>query len=104
MRTVSTAYSGIPSARSTIERLAAVGAGHEMLQHRVEAGANRRLVRSLADAGARPHHLDQRPVADPLAVGRGAALVPPDGFHDAVEVLLELPREPRLADAGLADK
>ena len=51
-------------------------------------------------SGAHAHHLGERPVRDALAVGEAAAAMPPDGVGDAVDVLLELPAEPRLADAG----
>ena len=57
----------------------------------------------LRDPRPHPHHLGQRPEGDALAVGEAAAAVPPDDVGEAVDVLLELPREPRLADAGDAD-
>ena len=60
--------------------------------------ARARLV--LADPGAHAHHLGERPVGDALAVGEAAAAVPPDLLDQAVHVLLELPGEARLADAG----
>ena len=62
----------------------------------------RRLVR-LGDAGTAADHLRQRPEADSLAVRRRPALVPVDDLGDAVDVLLELPDQPALADAALAD-
>ena len=40
---------------------------------------------------------------DALAVGRAAAVVPPDRLDQAVHVLEELPRQPGLADAGRSD-
>ncbi len=61
----------------------------------------RRLV--LHDAGAHAHHLGERPVGDTLAVGEAPAAVPPDLLGQAVDVLEELPGQPRLADAGEAD-
>ena len=54
----------------------------------------------LGDAAPHPHHVRERPVGDALAVGEAAAAVPVDALRDPVEVLVELPREPRLADAG----
>ena len=54
----------------------------------------------LGDAAAHAHHLGQRPVGDAFAVGEAAAAVPEDVRREAVDVLLELPGEPRLADAG----
>src|SRR6185436_12712625 len=47
-------------------------------------------------------HLRQRPERDALAVRRRPALVPPHLLGDAVAVLVELPGEPALADAGVA--
>ncbi len=54
----------------------------------------------LDDAAAHPDHVGQRPVGDALAVREAAAAVPVDRRRDAVEVLVELPAEARLADAG----
>ena len=59
-----------------------------------------RVVVVLGDAGAHAHHVRERPVGDALAVGETAAAVPVDVVDEAVEVLVELPREPRLADPG----
>ena len=73
----------------------------QVLVHRrreLLAGRLRRLV--LADQAAHAHHVRERPVGDALAVGEAAPAVPPDGVDDAVEVLVELPGEARLADAG----
>ena len=52
----------------------------------------------LADPAAHPHHVGERPVGDALPVGEAAAAVPVDLLDDPVEVLVELPRQPRLAD------
>ena len=54
----------------------------------------------LGDAAAHPHHVGERPVRDAFAVGEAAAAVPPDRLRDPVEVLVELPADPRLADPG----
>ena len=54
----------------------------------------------LGDPAAHPHHVGERPVGDALAVGEAAAAMPVDGLGDAVEVLVELPAETRLADPG----
>src|SRR5512146_2633775 len=59
----------------------------------------RRLV-LLADPAAHPHHVRERPVRDPLAVGEATAAVPVRRLGDSVEVLVELPRETGLADPG----
>ena len=61
-------------------------------------GGGRLLV--LGDQAAHSHHVGKRPVGDAFAVGETAAAVPPDRVDDAVEVLVELPRQARLADAG----
>ena len=54
----------------------------------------------LGDPAAHPHHVRERPVRDALAVGEAAAAVPVDVCGDPVEVLVELPGQPRLADPG----
>jgi hypothetical protein len=58
------------------------------------------LVLLLLDRGPHPDHLGEGPVRDAVAVGQAPAAVPQDAFGDAVHVLLELPRQARLADAG----
>ena len=60
------------------------------------------LVVVLGQLGAAADHLAQRPERDPLAVGRRAAAMPVDRLRDAVDVLLELPDQPALADAARA--
>ena len=56
------------------------------------------LVVALGQAGPPPDHLAERPERHALAVRRRASAMPPDRFDDAIEVLLELPGEPALAD------
>ena len=58
------------------------------------------IVLALGDACAHPDHLGERPVRHAVAVGQATAAVPDDVLRDAVEVLVELPGKPRLADAG----
>ena len=53
--------------------------------------------------GAAANHLGERPERDAVAVGETAPGVPPDVAGEPVDVLLELPREARLADAADAD-
>ena len=65
----------------------------------VSPRASRRLVVVLGEAGPPAHHLAERPERDPVTVGRRSAAVPVDGLGDAVDVLLELPDQPALADA-----
>ena len=74
---------------------------HSAQAPRSAAGSLRVVV--LAQARPPANHLGERPEGAPAAVGGGAAGVPVDGLDDAVEVLLQLPGEPRLADPGLAD-
>jgi hypothetical protein len=57
----------------------------------------------LADPRAHAHHLCERPVGDAVAVREAAAAMPVHVVREPVDVLLELPREPRLADAGDAE-
>ena len=51
------------------------------------------------DPAPHPHHVCERPVGDAVAVGKTAPAVPVRELRQAVEVLVELPAEPRLADA-----
>ena len=74
----------------------------ELGERRGDPLAGRGVVVVLAQAGAPPDHLAERPERHPLPEGRGAALVPVDVLADAVDVLEELPRQPALADAALA--
>ena len=67
-------------------------------QRHLELLACRRGLLVLGDPTAHPHHVRQRPVGNTFAVGETASAVPPDLLHDPVEVLVELPRQPRLAD------
>ena len=73
--------------------------GEVLLERRRKLLARRvrRLV--LADPAAHPHHVGERPVGHALPVGQAAAAMPVHLLDDPVEVLVELPREPRLADA-----
>src|SRR6266508_2359934 len=83
--------------------LALVCVGYVLLDRRVQLRERlcRRIV--LRDSGAHPHHLGERPVRDAVAVGEAAAAMPPDVLNEAVDVLLELPGQARLADAGYTD-
>ena len=49
----------------------------------------------------RAHRLGQRPERDPVPVGQAPAPMPPRRRRQAVDVLLELPRQPGLPDPGL---
>jgi hypothetical protein len=71
-----------------------------LLERLLELPARRVDRFVLADAAAHPHHVGQRPVSDTFAVWEAPSAVPVDLVDDAVEVLVELPREPRLADAS----
>ena len=52
----------------------------------------------LRDPAPHPDHVRQRPIGHSLAVGQTASPVPVHLVDDPVEVLVELPREARLAD------
>ena len=54
----------------------------------------------LCDSRTHPDHVGQRPVGDALAVREASPAVPVRDLSDPVEVLVELPRQPRLADPG----
>ena len=74
-----------------LDPAALVRVGHVLGHGRGDLGAGRRLVVGLQQARAAADHLAQRPERDALAVGRAAALVPPDRLDQAVDVLEELP-------------
>ena len=82
---------------------ALVRVGHVLGERRGDLRPGGRLVVGLEQAGTSADHLAEGPEADALAVRRGAAVVPPDGLDEPVDVLQELPGEARLADAGRAD-
>ena len=83
-----------------LDERALVGVLEVRVQHVGELCERRvgRIV--LADPAPHPHHVGQRPVGHALAVGRTPAPVPVDHLGEAVEVLVELPHQPRLADPG----
>ena len=80
------------------------GSGHCAATVSASLRARRRLVVALEEAGPRPDHLAERPERDPLAVRRGAPLVPPDRRPRAPSTYLRNSQaRRRLADAGRAD-
>jgi hypothetical protein len=74
-----------------------------LLDRRAKLFARARRLLVLDDARTSSHHVRERPEGDALAVGETAAGVPPNGSCETVHVLLELPREARLADAADPD-
>ncbi len=86
-----------------LDPAALVGVGHVLGDGGGDLGTGRGFVVCLQQAGATTDHLAESPERDALAVGRAAALVPPHGLDQAVDVLEELPSQPRLADPGRAD-
>ena len=83
-----------------LDEPALVGVGDVLVQHHGELRERRGGALVLADAAAHAHHVGERPVGHALAVGEAAAAVPVDDLGQAVEVLVELPDESRLADPG----
>ena len=77
--------------------------GHVLLEGRPQLGAGGGGFFAFHDLGPHPDHLGQCPERHSLAVGKAAPPVPPDLIDEPVEVLVELPAEPRLADAGDPD-
>src|SRR6266508_2866421 len=71
-----------------------------LLQRRAQLLQRGRRVVVLGDRAAHANHVRQRPVRNALAVGETAAAMPVDRVRDAVEVLVELPHQAGLADAG----
>ena len=73
--------------------------GHVLLERPVELLTRDRRFVLLADPAPHANHVGERPVRHSLAVGETTATVPVRRLSDPVEVLVELPREPRLADS-----
>ena len=90
------------SRRGSIQRRSASSGTHS-LERRCQPRPRGGRVVAVGDPDPAPDHLGECPEADPDAVGRRPALVPVDDLGHAVEVLLELPDQPALADPALAD-
>ena len=58
---------------------------------------------ALDDAGAVTNHLGQGPERERLAIRRRPGVMPGQELHDTVDVFLDLPADPALAQAGLAE-
>ena len=77
-----------------------LGVGQMLFERRRRASRRREAASSSSPMPQRmAHHLGQCPVRDALSVGEAAAAVPVRVGSEAVDVLLELPRQPRLADS-----
>ena len=72
--------------------------GEVLLERLAQLRARRVVPLVLGDPAAHPHHVGERPVGDAFAVREAAAAMPVGELRQAVEVLVELPREPGLAD------
>ena len=83
-----------------LDEAALLRVGKVLLDDRGELGERRGRLLVLGDPGAHPDHVGERPVRDALAVREAAPAVPVRDLRDPVEVLVELPRQPRLADPG----
>ena len=77
--------------------------GNELGERGCELLARGVCVLAFGDVEPFARHLRERPVRDAVAVGEAAAAVPVGELGEAVEILEELPRESRLADAGDAE-
>ncbi len=80
--------------------LALLGVRQKLGQGRLQLLPSRRRLLRLCDPDLQPHHLDERPVGDALAVRETAASMPVRRLREPVEVLVQLPGEPGLADPG----
>ncbi len=76
--------------------------GDELADHLGDPGAGGGIVVGLRQPGPLADHLAEGPEGHAVAIGRRPALMPEDALDDAVDVLLELPREATLADARRA--
>ena len=86
-----------------LDEAALVGVRDVLLQRCAQLRQGRRGLLVLDDAGAHPDHLGQRPERHAVAVREAPAAMPPDVRSEAVDVLLELPRQARLPDPADAD-
>ena len=75
--------------------------GHEALDRLGDARPRPGFVVVFEQAAASADHLAEGPEGDTRAVRGRSPVVPPDRLDQAVEVLLQLPRQPALADAAL---
>ena len=83
-----------------LDEAALLGVGQMLLDDLRELRERARRLLVLGDARAPAHHVGKRPVGDALAVGEAAAAMPVRDLGEPVEVLVELPRKPGLADAA----
>ena len=86
--------------KTGLHEAALLGVGQMLLDDLRELRECARRVLVLGDARAPAHHVGKCPVGDPLAVGKAAAAMPVRDLGETVEVLVELPGKPGLADAG----
>ena len=83
-----------------LDEVTLLGAGDQLVQALAQLGAHHVVRILLADAEALAHDLGEGPVGDAVAVGEALAAVPEDVQGQAIDVLVELPGQPRLADPG----
>ena len=97
---------GLEAEQRERARLDPAAARPDLAIHCSTAAAIRSRVVASSSAFGEPgpaaHHLAKGPERDSLAVRRRATAVPVDRLDDAVDVLLELPRQAALADARRA--
>ncbi len=84
--------------------VALAGVRHVALQSALEQLLGGGVLLVVVDPGEQPapDGLGQREVGHALAVGHAPSAVPADELAEPVDVLLELPGQPGLADSGLA--
>jgi hypothetical protein len=86
--------------QARLDVAAFVGIGNVLVDRRPELLEGGGLGLVFDDPAAHANHLGQCPVRDSFPVREAAGAMPPHTLHQAVHVLLELPRQTRLADAG----
>ena len=85
-----------------LDEASLLGVVDVLTQRRSKLAQRDSTVLLFEDAGPAAHHLRQRPERDPVAVCHTSAPMPPRVGSQAVDVLLEFPRQPRLPDAANA--
>ncbi len=88
---------------SRLDEAAFLGVRQMLLDDLRQLGQRGGRLLVLGDPGPHADHVRERPVRDALAVGEAATPVPVGDLRQAVEVLVELPGQPGLADPGDAD-
>ena len=90
------------AAQRRFDSQALVLVGHEFDEHDAQLVERAVSLLRLGDARTLPDHLRQGPERDPVPIRGAASGMPVRRFGQSIQVLLQLPAEPGLADASLS--